>query len=389
MNQRVSLAVACALLTASTLTNAAPPDASESTIEQNVVFAKGEEGYHTYRIPSLIVTGNSLLAFCEGRKNSASDTGDIDLVLKRSTDGGRTWGDLQVVWDDGPNTCGNPCPVVDESTGRIVLLMTHNRGDDNEADIKKRTAEGTRTVWVCESDDEGATWTSPRDITPETKRADWTWYATGPGVGIQLKHGLHKGRLVIPCDHSHYQRHHHHGRERGFGAHAIVSDDGGRTWQISEAVAPKMNECQVVELAGEMGGLLLDMRSYRGKGCRAQATSTDGGMTWTEPRDVPELVEPVCQASLIRHSWPKDGRDGLLAFSNPADAKRRVNLSVKFSSDDGRSWSDGLTLHAGPSAYSCLVSLADGSLGCLYERGEKSAYESIVFARVPVAATSK
>ncbi|MGC1275152.1 MAG: sialidase family protein [Planctomycetaceae bacterium] len=372
-----SLSVLCILLLV------APAAADDPEIEQDVVFAAGEDGYHTFRIPSLIAADGVLLAFCEGRKDSGRDSGDIDLVLKRSTDGGRTWGELQVVWDDGPNTGGNPCPVVDRKTGRILLPMTKNLGEDDESEIKQRTGKGTRTVWICHSDDDGLTWSKPREITKSVKPDNWTWYATGPGVGIQFAHGPHAGRLVVPCDHGMLHMNEEGVVENRQGAHVIFSDDGGETWTHSEAVAPKMNECQVVELAGKTGGLLLDMRSYRGKGCRAQATSTDGGMTWTEPHDVPELIEPVCQASLIRHSWPENGQPGLLAFSNPADAKRRVNMSVRISADDGQRWSDGLTLHAGPSAYSCLESLSDGTVACLYERGEKSAYESIVIARVP------
>ncbi len=85
---------------------------------QTPVFVSGEGGYHTYRIPSAIVTPKgSVLAFCEGRKGGRGDAGDIDMILKRSDDGGKTWGKTQVVWDDATNTCGNPCPVVDAKTG--------------------------------------------------------------------------------------------------------------------------------------------------------------------------------------------------------------------------------------------------------------------------------
>jgi len=361
----------------------ASPALPGGEIEQDVVFRAGEDGYHTYRIPSLLPTKNgTLLALCEGRKSGGGDAGDIDVVLKRSNDGGKTWGELQVIWNDGTNTCGNPCPVVDRRTGRIVLLLTHNLGDDNEPEIKSRTGKSTRTVWVCHSDDEGATWSAPREITNEAKDPDWTWYATGPGVGVQLAHGPHAGRLVIPCDHAYLTTNEGQSTSE-FGAHAIVSDDGGTSWQRSEAIAPQMNECQVAELAEPFGGLLLDMRSYRGKACRAQSVSHDGGMTWTEPRNVPALVEPVCQASLIRCFWPRDSRPGLLAFSNPADPKKRVKMTVRTSRDDGRTWSDGTLLHAGPSAYSCLATLPDGTVACLYERGEKSAYETITIARMP------
>lgn len=359
--------------------------AIDQSIEQDVVFAAGEDGYHTFRIPSLIATDKALLAFCEGRKAGRGDAGDIDLVLKRSLDGGRTWGKLQVVWDDGRHTCGNACPVVDRKTGRILLPMTQNLGEDDESEIKQRTGKGTRTVWICHSDDDGLTWSTPREITKSVKDDEWTWYATGPGVGIQLTDGPHAGRLVIPCDHGVLKPNDQGVAENRNGSHVIFSDDGGETWSHSEPIGPHMNECQVVELADDRGGLLLDMRSYRENNCRAQSISRDGGKTWTEPRDVPELVEPVCQASLIRVSWPDRGQPGILAFSNPADAKRRVNMSVKFSTDDGGQWSDGVTLHAGPSAYSCLAALSGGTVACLYERGEKSAYESIVLARIRVS----
>ena len=171
--------------------------------EQRPLFVSGRDGYHTYRIPALLTTvQGTLLAFCEGRKDDRSDAGNIDLLVKRSTDGGRTWSSQQVIWDDGPNTCSNPCPVVDQKTGTIWLLLTHNPGDEGLREILKPEARGTRTVWVSSSEDDGQTWSQPGEITDSTKDPEWDWYATGPGVGIQLQKGPHQGRLVIPCDHS-------------------------------------------------------------------------------------------------------------------------------------------------------------------------------------------
>ncbi len=347
------------------------------TPEQIDVFSGGQDGYHTYRIPAILRAKNgALLAFCEGRKSGGGDSGDIDLVLRRSTDGGRTWGAQQVVWDDGANTCGNPCPVLDESTGTIHLLLTHNLGTDRERDIAARTAKGTRTVWVASSADHGATWTKPVEITATTKLPEWTWYATGPGVGIQMKNGLHAGRLVIPCDHNYDDP---VAKQHLSGSHAIFSDDHGRTWQLGGVIRPRMNECQVVEIAE--GRLLMNMRSNQGRNVRAHAWSNDGGRTWSSPNDAAVLVEPVCQASILRHE------SGVLLFSNPA-AKTRVNLLVRASADDGRAWTDVVTLYAGPSAYSCLVSLSAAEAGCLYERGAQRAYEKITFARFAVAAAA-
>lgn len=361
---------------ATALTALAAAVSAATVPEQVDVFVSGRDGYHTYRIPAVIQAKNGdLLAFCEGRRSSGGDSGDIDLLQKRSRDGGRTWSAAQVVWDDAANTCGNPCPVLDETTGTLWLLLTHNLGTDREREIAARTAKGTRTVWVTQSQDHGATWAPPVEITGTTKNPAWTWYATGPGVGIQIKHGPHAGRLVIPCDHNYDDA---ETKTHLSGSHTIHSDDHGKTWQLGGVIRPKVNECQVAELFDGRGTLLMNMRSNHRRNVRAQATSTDGGVTWTPPVDAAPLVEPVCQASLIRHEAAR-----LLVFSNPA-ATTRVQLTVRASADDGRTWRDLAELHRGPSAYSSLVALGATDVGCLYERGEKRAYELITFARLSV-----
>lgn len=352
-------------------------------VEQNLVFESGVGGYHTYRIPSLIVAGNGdLIALCEGRRASRSDTGDIDLICRRSTDGGRTWGEPSVVWDEAGNTCGNPCPVVDASTGVIWLLMTHNLGIDDEKEIKQRRGEGTRTVWLCRSDDHGAHWSTPHEITAEVKASDWTWYATGPGAGIQLTSPDHEGRLVIPCDHN--------TRDGRYGSHVIYSDDHGQSWRVG-GIAPdyKVNECEVVELSD--GRLLLNMRNYDSAvHARQIAFSDDGGATWHSQRHDEVLIEPRCQASLRRALAPTVNSAGLILFSNPASENRRERLTVRGSTDDGASWPLALELHRGSGAYSCLAALPDGAIGCLYEADD---YRRIVMARFaptelkPLAAT--
>jgi sialidase-1 len=346
------------------------------------VFVAGQGGYHTYRIPALIVTSNqTLLAFCEGRKNSRSDTGDIDLLLKRSADGGKTWSQAQVIWDDGPNTCGNPCPVLDETTGTIWLLLTHNPGGANEAQISEGNRGATRTVWLARSEDDGKRWTPPADITAAAKWPAWGWYATGPGVGIQIQHGPHRGRLVIPCDHS-FQSPDRGPAVEG-GSHVIYSDDHGQTWKLGGTVSPQMNESQVVELSDGAGGLLLNMRNTAKAKRRAQSLSHDGGQTWTTPEYPAELVEPRCQASILRFDWPSGKEPGRLLFCNPASPGRR-NLTLRVSGDDGKTWPVSQRLHEGPAAYSCLAVLPDKTIGCLYECGRTNAYEKITFARFPL-----
>jgi sialidase-1 len=275
---------------------------------------------------------------------------------------------LQVLADDGPNTMGNPCPVQDRDTSTIWLPLTRNLGEDNEAAIKKRTAKGTREVWMMKSDDDGVTWSKPVEITAAVKPADWTWYATGPGCGIQLK----SGRLLIPCDHAI--------AETGlYRSHVFYSDDHGQTWKPGGVIGDRVNECQVVELAD--GSLLMNLRSYAGRRCRAVSTSRDGGLTWTPAADEPALVEPTCQAALIRLAGPRDAARGILAFSNPA-SPRRERMTVRLSEDEGKTWPAARLVWAGPAAYSALAALPDGRVACLYERGEKSAYEKITFARM-------
>ena len=345
-------------------------------VEKVVVWDSETDGYNTYRIPSVLMTkAGTLLAFCEGRKNSRSDTGDIDLLVKRSEDGGRTWSPHQVIWDNGPNTCGNPCPVVDQNTGDIVLTMTHNPGNEHEKDIHAGTAMEGRTVWTCRSTDDGKTWSKPRNITAETKAPDWRWYATGPGVGIQLTKGEHAGRLVIPSDHSQPI-----GGEVVNGSHAIYSDDGGETWAYSDPIQPGCNECQAVELSD--GRILLNARSAEEPKIRRISFSDDGGQSWTNPEIESQLIEPRCQASMILFETSQASSKPWVVFANPGHPFSRRNLVVRASYDDGTTWPIARTIEPGYAAYSCLVQLDEQTVGCLYEGSKPGRpYQWIAFAR--------
>jgi len=347
------------------------------------VFTAGENGYHTYRIPALVVTTNgTLLAFCEGRKYSRSDTGDIDLLLKRSTDGGHTWSPQQVIWSDDCNTCGNPAPVVDRQTGLVWLLMTWNRGTNHESEITTGGSKESRRVFCTHSSDDGKTWAEPSEITAAVKRPEWRWYATGPVNGIQLEHGPQAGRLVVPCNHTSAAKTNAASRAVS-RSHIIYSDDHGRTWQIGGVEEERTNESTLVELVG--GRLLHNMRSYRGHQQRATALSLDGGETWGRFRDEPVLIEPVCQASLFRYSWPQADGPGQILFCNPASTNKRQNLTVRVSSDEGESWPSGRVLWSGPAAYSCLALRSDQTILCLFESGQTNPYESIRLAQFPLS----
>lgn len=346
------------------------------------VYQSSTDGYHTYRIPALLLSKEkTLLAFCEGRRSTSADNGQVDLLLKRSTDLGKTWSEQQIIWSDGQNTCGNPTPILDHETGIIWLLMTWNLGADHENQINHKTSRDTRRVFVTHSADDGVTWSKPEEITESVKLPDWQWYATGPVNGIQLTRGPHKGRLLAPANHSELVP------TKGKGSvvlrsHVIYSDDHGKTWKLGGIGQEKTNESTIAELSD--GSVMQNMRSYAGKNQRAVAVSKDGGLTWTDFHLDPALVEPVCQGSLLRATWAAAGRKSRLLFCNPA-SKKRENLTLRISYNEGSSWAISKTLFQGPSAYSCLTMLGSEQIGCLFENGVKGPYEKITLARVPLA----
>jgi len=342
--------------------------ATAAEVEKTAVFERGvppreEGGYHTYRIPAIVTTPTGmLLVFCEGRKFNRDDHGNVDMLMRRSGDGGRTWTDQRVIHEEGGEekiTIGNPCPVVDRQTG--VVHLAYSR--DN------------KRIFIITSDDDGATWTEPREITDVLEAPDAPWVATGPGHGVQIQDGEHAGRLCIP---SYFTVVDTDGR-KSTHAFIIYSDDQGETWKRGGITDEQMGECIAVQRFD--GSILLDIRQYtRNRGCRAFAISSDGGATWSESELKKDLPCPNCQGSIVRHHGEK-----VLLHSGPiGPGERRRDLTISLSRDDGATWPVSRVLHGGPAAYSDLVVLPDGTIGCLYEGGPKFRYETITFARFPV-----
>jgi sialidase-1 len=345
-----------------------PPDETFITS----VFSAGQGDIHTYRIPSLIVApSGALLAFAEARKNNDNDHGELSVVVRRSEDNGATWGPILPVAGDGPHAVQNPTAVVDRSTGRIwlCLIRTDTVKYPTQKSIRASTDQARR-VWMLHSDDEGLSWSAPRDITESVCPPDRLACIPGPGVGIQLS----SDRLLIP---SHY-REFTTGEVFGF---SIYSDDSGESWHPGSSTGPKVDENQAVEL--EDGSVLLNIRSERQRGLRSIALSRDGGLTWSPVEDDPNLIEPVCQASIVRYTKQPESDRNRILFSNPARKTfdDRNELTVRISYDEGKSWSHSRVLNAGFSAYSCLAVLPDGSIGCLFERQVEREYDDIAFAR--------
>lgn len=331
-------------------------------VEQTDVFVSGQGGYHTYRIPALVVSNQgTVLAFCEGRKTGSADHGDIDLLLRRSFDGGKSWQETQLVHEEGGAakiTIGNPCAIVGRD-GTIHLIFSRNNA----------RAFYTRSV------DDGATFSVPREITDAFRAFsfEWTRLASGPGHGIQTR----AGRIVVPVWLNDRIGH-------DYRSAVIYSDDAGATWSAGGIVKPTIrdcNECMAVERVD--GSIHLNLRNKSAK-CRAIAFSTDGGTTWAEPKLIEELVDPVCQASIVRfNSGDSDCKSGIL-FCNAASPSRD-HMTVKLSYDEGDSWPVARLIHAGPSAYSDLAITKDKTILCLFENGTKRPYEKLTVARFNLA----
>ncbi|MET8311785.1 sialidase family protein [Micromonospora sp. NPDC005173] len=382
---------------AGSLVLGAPPATAESAApphrcDTSVPFVSGTEGYTGFRIPAVVTArSGTLLAFAEGRHGSLADAGNIDLVLKRSSDGGCTWGPLQLVHDRGPDTAGNPAPVLTAS-GRLVLLSTTNAADASEAEIMRGevTPEQSRRVFVQHSDDDGANWSAPREITGQAKAENWRWYATGPGHALRLTGAAHRDRLVVPANHSIAPPAGSTdlGTEaKYYGGHLLYSDDAGETWQIG-AVDDNpdgyvnVNESTAAELPD--GRLYLNTREHNGSapGNRADTWSTDGGQSLVLPyRPQATLVGPVVQGSVLQLSGPK----APLVYSGPADPASRAAMTLRISTDQGSTWRPALALSGLPAGYSDLVQLDSRTVGVLYETGNFGPYETITFRRVPAA----
>ncbi|MFG3722287.1 exo-alpha-sialidase [Streptomyces massasporeus] len=351
--------------------------------EASVPFRAGQEGYASFRIPAVVATRTGdLLAFCEGRVGSRDDFGNIDVVLKRSTDGGRTWGPLQVAARNGDALAGNPAPVVLD-TGRVLLVHVRNAALATEDAIRRGTVSAAdgRRVWVGHSDDEGRTWSAPREITRETKRPEWRWYATTPGHAIQLT----TGRVVVPANHSLPPTGTGNGTEGRYnGGHCLLSDDAGATWRIGYVDDDtdgyiNANETTAAELPD--GRVYFNTRNDSpSPGTRADAHSADGGRTLVKPfRPQAGLTAPVCEAAVLQLRDPD-----LLLYSGPADPGFRALMTIRASTDGGTTWRPAYTVDGLPAAYSDLVRIDTDTVGLLYETGDFGAYETITFRRVPV-----
>lgn len=357
------------------------------------VFVSGTEGYKSFRIPAIIRLPNKeLLAFCEGRVNGASDFGNVDIVMKKSTDNGKTWSALQIIVDADSLQAGNCAPVVDTNDpaypqGRVFLF--YNTGNNNEGQVRKRN--GLRQVWYKTSIDDGRSWSKGVNITAEVHRPkqpqinpvynfseDWRSFANTPGHAMQFKKGKYKGRIFISANHS-------QGDPKkdftDYVANGYYTDDHGKTFRISDNVSiAGSNESMAAELSRDR--LMMNSRNQRGDiRARIVSISSNGGATWDTTYFDRTLIDPVNQGSILSIG-SKNGKN-IIAFCNAADVKNRNHLTLRISYNDGKTWKrsykiDGSDIDTKKdyTAYSDLVKLSKKRIGVLYE---KDNYKEIVF----------
>jgi len=340
------------------------------------------------RIPGIVTTPKgTLLVTYDARYESSQDLqGHIDIVLKRSVDGGQTWEPMKKIIDMGTwgglpekyNGVSDACILVDNKTGKIFVagLWMHGVKDKTGqwlgavgwnhqwragGSMSGYSPKETSQFMMVESEDDGLTWSEPKNLTRSLKQESWRLFAPAPGRGICMKNGI----LVMPTQ----------GilEDNTTFSNFIYSKDGGITWTVSNPAHTNTTESQIVELKD--GSLMLNMRDNRNRKAtdlsmagRAVFTTKDMGTSWSKhPTSGLALPEPVCCAGL----WSHDSKN-MLIFSNPPNLHNqggRTRMTLKFSFDDGMTWPQDqfMMINESKSMYSCLTSIDDNTIGIVYE----------------------
>ncbi|WP_425615383.1 exo-alpha-sialidase [Anatilimnocola sp. NA78] len=346
------------------------------------LFAAGKGGYELYRIPGIIRTGRgTLIAYCEARKSAKGDWGHIDFMMRRSSDDGHTWANMQKMIQLEGKFERNPAAVAQKlgKEGEITLNNPILFSDPRPDVVHFLYCVEYNRLFYVRSEDDGRTFSKPLELTNALAKLepkyDWQAVAVGPGHGLRLENG----RLIAPVWLS-----------TGKGGHAhrpsiittIYSDDDGKSWNMGDIIAnetnPLVNPNESILLQLADGRVVINSRSESPEHRRAVAISPNGATGWSEPKFHEQLLEPICMANLVRWTTTKHSDKNRIVFSNPHNLDRanakpgqgrdRKNLSIKLSYDEGETWPIDKVLEAGPSGYSDLAIASDGSLLCFYER---------------------
>ncbi|RLD90379.1 MAG: exo-alpha-sialidase [Bacteroidetes bacterium] len=326
------------------------PELAEGLTEVHDLFNTSmNPAVSCYRIPAIVTaTNGDLVVAIDERVPSCNDlrgSGDINIVIRRSQDHGKSWSEIEKIVDlpEG-KSASDPSMIVDQVTSEIFLFY-------NFMDLEKEP--GIYYLHVIKSSDHGKSWSEAEDITSQIAKSQWhkDFKFITSGRGIQTRSGklLH---CMVNLDH---------------GLHLFGSDDHGKSWHLIDTALKPGNESKVVEL--EDGRWMVNCRA-NGRGIRYVHVSSDQGISW-DSRPEPELIDPGCNGSIIRYTSTIDGYQlSRLLFSNAKMKKGRENMTVRISYDEGLSWTEGKTIYPGGSAYSSLTVLENGDIGLFFEKND-------------------
>ena len=311
-----------------------------------------------YRIPALLTTTDgTLLAAIDQRVPSCTDLRDnknINIVMRRSTDQGNSWSAMDTIIDYPFGiSASDPSMILDASTGDVFLFF-------NYMDLEN--ANGEYRFKMIRSEDHGLSWSEPEDITSQISKIDWKedFKFITSGKGIQTAKGMLLHTLV--------------NLEKGL--HVFGSEDHGKSWFLLDTPIHPGDESKILELAD--GSWMINSR-VADIGMRFIHTSADYGRAWISKADS-TLLDPACNASLIRYTSIKNGSDkNRLLFSNARSPDSRTNISVCLSYNEGLTWPICKTVYTGSAAYSSLCVLSNGDIGLFFE---KDGYSENVFVRL-------
>lgn len=342
-------------------------------IRRSLVFCPGDYESRFYRIPAIVSTSDgTLVAVADKRIEHNGDLpAKIDIVCRRSLDGGMTWSPyVTVAAHDSVGGCGDAALVFDRHTGDLITIFSHGNG---------LWQNSPAYISVSRSHDNGVTWDKPVDINRQILTTDslgsqpikCTSAFASSGRAVQLADGRIIFALVT--------------RQAGnkhFKVYAIYSDDGGYNWKVSSNPASEDgDEAKIAELSD--GSLIMSIRNRFGS-LRKFSYSKDRGETWSEPIPVESLPDPRCNGDIIRYTY--NGKD-ILLHSLPSDPKGRNDVAIFVSEDNGKNWRVGKKVVTTPSAYSSMTVMPDGSIGLLTEESQNDHYSyNIWFTRLPIDA---
>ncbi len=329
---------------------------SETTLNEiNLFSAKMNPAVSCYRIPSIITANNGdIITAIDERVPSCGDlkwSDDINIVMRRSADSGKTWSAIQTIVDyPKGESASDPSMILDKSTGKLFLFFNY---------MNLLTEKDIYYFKMITSVDNGLSWSKPIDITSQITKPEWKndFKFITSGRGIQTTSGDLIHTIV--------------NLEKGL--FLFKSVDHGKSWNLIDTPISPADESKVVQLAD--GSLMINSRVNKG-GLRYVHHSNDNGKSWTSKPE-PQLVDPGCNASIIRYSSINEGSDkNRLLFSNLNSKDSRENLTIKISYDEGKTWSTGKTIYAGSAAYSSMTVLQNGDIGLFYEKND---YKENVF----------